>query len=484
MKSVSNSDFEKIVKYYNDNPSVVSARYIGVSDLLTFHNEDEQIDPLYIANKIIDGGINKTPSEIRDYYNGMVNRNEYIKLDSWGVSKLNAWMDNRYKDWLKPANFGVNIVVMFKLLRDQWFINRYLRSEQREKDMKRLKFIKNLFKLSASAFGFVFSACLIGEIVNGVNVVLTLLGIASALVTIYSVLSGVKVSEEAEALKGLTDKGCYTIDCKHPTKGKTTCKILSDIEHAGVVDLTVNNHSYEVITKVNKLAKEAINYCLMYDLIVLSELHHGRSDLCASLGYSTYDSSKYTDNALEISNWLDSQIDKRFVPAEYNEDIEYESRTMKDCEDTNADKSSTTEVKADDLSEFKRNIIEFKDSLECVRIEVVQDYDIMNKINKIEVLRYDESVSDTDKRKIDSFVRRYGNITKEFVGSLKTLKAEDKHAMAKEFLSTMSSGADALISKCNSNNQLDCSVQLEVLRSALKLDGLSGDSDDSMKLAN
>ena len=79
MKSVSNSDFEKIVKYYNDNPSVISARYIGVSDLLTFHNEDEQIDPLYIANKVkvIDGGINKTPSEIRDYYNGMVNRNEF-----------------------------------------------------------------------------------------------------------------------------------------------------------------------------------------------------------------------------------------------------------------------------------------------------------------------------------------------------------------------------------------------------------------------
>ena len=119
-----------------------------------------------------------------------------------------------------------------------------------------------------------------------------------------------------------------------------------------------------------------------------------------------------------------------------------------------------------------------------MRIEVVQDYDIMNKINKIEVLRYDESVSDIDKQKIDSFVRRYGTITKEFVGSLKTLKAEDKHDMAKEFLSTMSSGADALISKCNSNNQLDCSIQLEVLRSVLKLDGLSGDSDDSMKLAN
>lgn len=483
MKSVSNSDFEKIVKYYNDNPSVISARYIGVSDLLTFHNEDEQIDPLYIANKVIDGGINKTPSEMRDYYNGMVNRNEYIKLDSWGVSKLNAWMDNRYKDWLKPANFGVNVVVMFKLLRDQWCIDRYLMSEQREKDMKRLKFIKNLFKLSASTFAFVFSACLISMIVAGVNAVLTLLGIASALVTIYSVLSGVKVSEEAEALKGLTDKGCYTIDCKHPTKSKTTCKILAKIEADGVVDLTVNNHSYEVITKVNKLAKEAINYCLMYDLIVLSELHHGRSDLCAPLGYSTYDSSKYTDNALEISNWLDSQIDKRFVPAEYNADIEYESRTVKDCENTNADKSDTTVIKVDDLSEFKRNILEFKNSLECVRIEVVHDDDIMNKINKIEVLRYDESVSDTDKRRIDSFVRRYGNITKEFAGSLKTLKSEDKHAMAKEFLSTMSSGADALISKCNSNNQLDCSVQLEVLRNALKLDGLSGDSDDSMKVA-
>ena len=215
----------------------------------------------------------------------------------------------------------------------------------------------------------------------------------------------------------------------------------------------------------------------MYDLIVLNELHHGRSDLCEPLGYSTYDYSKYTDNAVEISNWLSSQIDKRFVPAEYNADIEYESRAVKDCEDTNADKSGTTVIKADGLSEFKS-------SLECVRIEVVHDDDIMNKINKIEVLRYDESVSDTDKRKIDSFVRRYGNITKEFVGSLKTLKSEDKHAMAKEFLSTMSSGADALISKCNSNNQLDCSVQLEVLRSALKLDGLSGDSDDSMKLAN
>lgn len=221
----------------------------------------------------------------------------------------------------------------------------------------------------------------------------------------------------------------------------------------------------------------------MYDLIVLNELHHGRSDLCAPLGYSTYDYSKYTDNAVEISNWLSSQIDKRFVPAEYNADIEYESRTVKDCEDTNADKSGTTVVKTDDLSEFKRNILEFKSSLECVRIEVVHDDDIMDKINKIEVLRYDESVSDTDKRKIDSFVRRYGNITKEFVGSLKTLKSEDKHAMAKEFLSTMSSGADALISKCNSNNQLDCSVQLEVLRNALKLDGLSGDSDDSMKVA-
>ena len=222
----------------------------------------------------------------------------------------------------------------------------------------------------------------------------------------------------------------------------------------------------------------------MYDLIVLSELHHGRSDLCAPLGYSTYDYSKYIDNATEISNWLGSQIDKRFVPAEYNADIEYESRTVKDCENTNADKLDTTVIKVDDLSEFKRNILEFKNSLECVRIEVVQDDDIMNKINKIEVLRYDESVSDIDKRKIDSFVRRYGTITKEFVGSLKTLKAEDKHAMAKEFLSTMSSGADALISKCNSNNQLDCSVQLEVLRSALKLDGLSDDSDDSMKLAN
>lgn len=484
MKSVDNSDFEKIVKYYNDNPSVISARYIGVSDLLTFHNEDEQIDPLYIANKVIDGGINKTPSEIRDYYNGMVNRKEFIKLDSWGVSKLNAWMGNRYKDWLKPANFGVNVVVMFKLLRDQWFIDRYLNSEQREKDMKRLKFIKNLFKLSASAFGVVLFACLIGEIVTGVNAVLTLLGIASALVTIYSVLSGVKVSEEAEALKDLTRNTRYTIDCKHPTKSKTTCRILSKIEAAGVVDLTVNNHSYEVITKVNKLAKEAINYCLMYDLIVLNELHHGRSDLCAPLGYSTYDYSKYTDNAVEISNWLSSQIDKRFVPAEYNADIEYESRTVKDCEDTNADKSDTTVVKADDLSGFKRNILEFKNSLERVRIEVVHDDDIMDKINKVEVLRYDESVSDTDKRKIDSFVRRYGNITKEFAGSLKTLKAEDKHAMAKEFLSTMSSGADALISKCNSNNQLDCSVQLEVLRNALKLDGLSSDYDDSMKVAN
>lgn len=484
MKSVNNSDFEKIVKYYNDNPSVISARYIGVSDLLTFHNEDEQIDPLYIANKVIDGGINKTPSEIRDYYNEMVNRNEFIKLDSWGVSKLNAWMDNRYKDWLKPANFGVNVVVMFKLLRDQWFIDRYLNSEQREKDMKRLKFIKNLFKLSASTFGIVFSACFIGMIVTGANAVLALLGIASALVTIYSLLSGIKVSEEAEELKNLTRNTRYSIDCKHPIKGKTTCKILSKIEADGVVDLTVNNHSYEVITKVNKLAKEAINYCLMYDLIVLNELHHGRSDLCAPLGYSTYDYSKYTDNVIEISNWLSSQIDKRFVPAEYNADIEYESRTVKDYEDTNADKSDTTMIKADDLSEFKRNIVEFKNSLECVRIEVVHDDGIMNKINKIEVLRYDESVSDTDKRKIDSFVRRYGNITKEFAGSLKTLKVEDKHAMAKEFLSTMSSGADALISKCNSNNQLDCSVQLEVLRSALKLDGLFDDSDDSMKVAN
>lgn len=484
MKSVSNSDFEKIVKYYNDNPSVISARYIGVSDLLTFHNEDEQIDPLYIANKVIDGGINKTPSEIRDYYNGMVNRKEFIKLDSWGVSKLNAWMDNRYKDWLKPANFGVNVVVMFKLLRDQWFIDRYLNSEQYKKAKEDLKNSKIFLFYWAIVNLIAALSCMGGMILYGFSIIPTIVGIVCSLSFVVSLKFRVCNNRILTALKGLTDKGWYNIDYRYPVKDKYTCKILSDIENAGVVDLTVNNHSYEVITKVNKLAREAINYCLMYDLIVLSELHHGRSDLCAPLGYSTYDSSKYTDNALEISNWLDSQIDKRFVPAEYNEDIEYEPRTVKDCEDTNADKLSTTEVKADDLSEFKRNILEFKNSLECVHIEVVQDYDIMNKINKIEVLRYDESVSDIDKQKIDSFVRRYGTITKEFVGSLKTLKAEDKHDMAKEFLSTMSSGADALISKCNSNNQLDCSIQLEVLRSVLKLDGLSGDSDDSMKLAN
>lgn len=484
MKSVSNSDFEKIVKYYNDNPSVISARYIGVSDLLTFHNEDEQIDPLYIANKVIDGGINKTPSDIRDYYNGMVNRKEFIKLDSWGVSKLNAWMDNRYKDWLKPANFGVNVVVMFKLLRDQWFINRYLSSKQYEKDKESLKNSKIFLFYGAIVNLIAALSCTGSMILYGFNIVPTIIAVVCGLSFIVSLIFRDRGSKMLAALKGLTDKGWYTIDYRYPVKDKYTCKILSDIEHAGVVDLTVNNHSYEMITKVNKLVKEAINYCLMYDLIVLNELHHGRSDLCAPLGYSTYDYSKYTDNAVEISNWLSSQIDRRFVPAEYNADIEYESRTVKDCEDTNADKSCNTEVKADDISMFRRNIAEFKSSLECVRIEVVHDDDIMDKINKIEVLRYDESVSDTDKRKIDSFVRRYGNITKEFVGSLKTLKAEDKHAMAKEFLSTMSSGADALISKCNSNNQLDCSVQLEVLRNALKLDGLSGYSDDSMKMAN
>lgn len=475
MKSVSNSDFEKIVKYYNDNPSVISARYIGVSDLLTFHNEDEQIDPLYIANKVIDGGINKTPSEIRDYYNGMVNRKEFIKLDSWGVSKLNAWMDNRYKDWLKPANFGVNVVVMFKLLRDQWFINRYLISKQYEKDKENFKNSKIFLFYWAIINLIPALSCMGSMVLYGFSTIPMIVGVVCSLSFVVSLIFRDHSSKMLAALKGLTDKGCYTIEYRHPVKDKYTCKILSDIENAGVVDLTVNNHSYEVITKVNKLAKEAINYCLMYDLIVLSELHHGRSDLCAPLGYSTYDYSKYTDNAVEISNWLSSQIDKRFVPAEYNADIEYESRTVKDCEDTNADKSGTTVVKTDDL-------LEFKNSLECVRIEVVHDDDIMNKINKIEVLRYDESVSDTDKRKIDSFVRRYGNITKEFVGSLKTLKSEDKHAMAKEFLSTMASGADALISRCNSNNQLECSVQLEVLRNALKLDGLSSDSDDSMKV--
>lgn len=483
MKSVNNSDFEKIVKYYNDNPSVISARYIGVSDLLTFHNEDEQIDPLYIANKVIDGGINKTPSEIRDYYNGMVNRNEYIKLDSWGVSKLNAWMDNRYKDWLKPANFGVNVVVMFKLLRDQWFINRYLSSKQYEKDKENSKNSKIFLFYWAIVNLIAALSCMGSTILYGFSIVPTIIAAVCSLSFVVSLIFRDRSSKMLAALKGLTNKGCYTIDYRHPVKDKYTCKILSDIENAGVVDLTVNNHSYEVITKVNKLAKEAINYCLMYDLIVLSELHHGRSDLCAPLGYSTYDYSKYTDNAMEISNWLASQIDKRFVPAEYNADIEYESRTVKNCEDTNDNKSGTAVIKTDDLSEFKRNIIEFKNSLECVRIEVVQDDDIMNKINKIEVLRYDDSVSDTDKRRIDSFVRRYGKITKEFVGSLKTLKSEDKHAMAKEFLSNMSSGADALISKCNSDNQLDCSVQLEVLKSTLKLDGLAGDSDDSMKVA-
>lgn len=476
MKPVNSSDFEKLVKYYNDNPSVISARYIGVSDLLTFHNEDEQIDPLYIANKVIDGGINKTPSEIRDYYNEMVNRKEFIKLDSWGVSKLNAWMDNRYKDWLKPANFGVNVVVMFKLLRDQWFINRYLISKQYEKDKENSKNSKIFFFYWAILNIIPALSCMGSIVLYGFSIIPMIVGIVCSLSFVASLIFRDRSSKMLAALKGLTDKGCYTIDYRHPVKDKYTCKILSDIENAGVVDLTVNNHSYEVITKVNKLAKEAINYCLMYDLIVLNELHHGRSDLCAPLGYSTYDYSKYTDNVIEISNWLSSQIDKRFVPSKYNTDIEYESRTVKDCEDTNADKSGTTVVKTDDLSEFKNN-------LECVRIEAVHDDDIMNKINKIEVLRYDESVSDIDKRKIDSFVRRYGSITKEFAGSLKTLKAEDKHAMAKEFLSTMSSGADALISKCNSNNQLDCSVQLEVLRNALKLDGLSGDSDDSMKIA-
>lgn len=480
MKSVSNSDFEKIVKYYNDNPSVISARYIGVSDLLTFHNEDEQIDPLYIANKVIDGGINKTPSEIRDYYNGMVNRKEFIKLDSWGVSKLNAWMDNRYKDWLKPANLGVNVVVMFKLLRDQWFIDRYLNSKQYEKDKENLKNSKIFLFYWAIVNLIAALSCMGGMVLYGFSITSTIVGIVCSLSFVVSLIFRDRGSKILAALKGLTDKGWYTIDYRYPVKDKYTCKILSDIENAGVVDLTVNNHSYEVITKVNKLAREAINYCLMYDLIVLSELHHGRSDLCAPLGYYY---SKYTDNAVEISNWLSSQIDKRFVPAKYDADIEYESRTVKDYEDINAGKSDTTVVKADDLSIFRRNIVEFKNSLECVRIEVVHDDDIMDKINKIEVLRYDESVSVTDKRRIDSFVRRYGSITKEFAGSLKTLKAEDKHAMAKEFLSTMSSGADALISRCNSNNQLDCSVQLEVLRNALKLDGLSGESEDSMKVA-
>ena len=414
----------------------------------------------------------------------MVNRNEFIKLDSWGVSKLNAWMDNRYKDWLKPANFGVNVVVMFKLLRDQWFIDRYLNSEQYKKAKEDLKNSKIFLFYWAIVNLIAALSCMGGMILYGFSIIPTIVGIVCSLSFVASLKLRVCNNRILTALKGLTDKGWYNIDYRYPVKDKYTCKILSDIENAGVVDLTVNNHSYEVITKVNKLAREAINYCIMYDLIVLSELHNSRSDLCEPLGYSTYDYSKYTDNAVEISNWLSSQIDRRFVPAEYNADIEYESRTVRDYEDTNADKSGTTVIKVDDLSEFKRNILEFKSSLECVRIEVVQDDDIMNKINKIEVLRYDESVSDTDKRKIDSFVRRYGTITKEFVGSLKTLKAEDKHAMAKEFLSTMSSGADALISKCNSNNQLDCSVQLEVLRSALKLDGLSDDSDDSMKLAN
>lgn len=481
MKPVNSSDFENLVNYYNDNPSVISAGYIGTNDQLTFHTEDKQIDPMSIANKVIDGGVNKTPSEIKDYYNGMVNRNEFIKLDSWGVSKLNSWLGDKYKDWLKPANFGVNVVVMFKLLRDQWFIDKYLNSEQYKKAKEDLKNSKIFLSYGAVLNCMAALSCAGSLIFYGFNIVSMVIGIVCGLSFVASLKLRVCNNRILTALKGLTDKGWYNIDYRYPVKDKYTCKILSDIETAGVAYLTENSHSYEVITKVNKLAREAINYCLMYDLIVLSELHHGRSDLCAPLGYSTYDYGKYTDSIMEISNWLSSQIDRRFEPSKYNADINYGLSAVKDCEDANTDESSTMSIKANDISDFKRNIGLFKHNLERISIGAVHNNEIMDKIHEIEVLRYDDSVSDADKRKIDSFVRRYGNITKEFTGSLKTLNAEDKHNLAKDFLSTMINGADALINKCNSSNQLECSVQLEVLKSALKLDGLAKDSDEIMK---
>lgn len=479
MKLVNTSDFEKLVKYYTNNPLVISASYIGASDPLTIHTEDQQIDPLYVANSVSNGAVNKSPSEIREYYNKMIASNDFIRIDDYGAGQLKAWVNDRYLSWLKPANFGVNVVTVFKMLRDQWFIDKYMKSEQRKKDIKRLKMTSNLFKVVEAISAFTFSVCTVSTFLSGISFVPTMLGLMSILVLVRSFFSEVDASSKLMALKGLNKGTWYNIDYRHPTKDRTTCKILSKIEADGVKDLSENIKSYDVVTKINKLAMQAINICVVYDLITLYNITSGHSDLCGSLIGTAYDFSKCCKNPAELSIWISKQMDKTFVPVKYSADNGYEPRVLKSNKFEEDEK--TVNIDFDDITRFKRSIVEFKTNVEILGHGIVYDADILDKLNKLEVIRCDDSVSDVDKRKIDSFVRRYGRLTAEFVSSLKTLEPYDKYSMAKEFLMPLSCGLDSLINQCNSNSQLDCDIQIDVLKNALKLDGLVKDSDEIME---